>query len=173
MVVPVGSTLWVYWSGADDWYKARVIAHQAIFDQDGTTALHFHHKLEYDNGACSHDLGTTDYEVIELAPQPELPVGVDYGGHHLRPRGAAAGGVAPLDLRSRQDALEHAQLDDVMLEDAGGLSARVREKPAGGGAQGEAGKAKRRGGIAKAVKRVAKRLRGGVSKRKRITALAK
>lgn len=63
-IVPVGSTLTVYWEGSDEWFDTRVLSHRAQLI-DGQ--LFFKHQCEYDGGAIEHDLGLTDFHVMERA----------------------------------------------------------------------------------------------------------
>ena len=63
-IVPVGSTLTVYWEGSDEWFDTRVLGHRAQLI-DGQ--LFFKHQCEYDGGAIEHDLGITDFHVMERA----------------------------------------------------------------------------------------------------------
>lgn len=63
--LPVGTTLEVYWTGSDEYYKCKVIGHRAHPAPDAATPGQFMHRCEYDDGIVEHDLSTTDYEVIQ------------------------------------------------------------------------------------------------------------
>ena len=63
--LPVGTTLEVYWTGSDEYYKCKVIGHRAHPALDAATPGQFMHRCEYDDGIVEHDLSTTDYEVIQ------------------------------------------------------------------------------------------------------------
>ena len=66
-ILPVGSTLSVYWEGSDDWYDTTVLGHKAQLVEG---SLAFKHECEYDGGAIDHDLGHTEYEITKRAAEP-------------------------------------------------------------------------------------------------------
>ena len=77
-ILPVGTTLRVYWAGSDEWYETRVLGHRAQLVNgqllDGQLLdgfLTFKHQCDYDGGAIEHDLGQQDYEVINLVQSAE------------------------------------------------------------------------------------------------------
>ena len=116
-------------------------------------------------GLCSHNLGETPYEVIELPNEPSA--GHGDGSYrrpgertppYLRPRTArGAGHRADIDVDAAsklvQVSLENAQIDGIVL------SARVREKAASPAKRRRKARRGIIGQISKAGKWLSKRLR--------------
>ena len=67
-IVPLGSTLKVYWAGSDEWFNTKIIGHRAALKKG---RLAFKHQCEYDGGFLEHDLGVVDYEIIERVKDQE------------------------------------------------------------------------------------------------------
>ena len=63
-IVPLDSTLKVYWEGSEEWFTTKILGHRAQL-VDGQ--LCFKHQCEYDGGYIEHDLGVTPFEVIMRA----------------------------------------------------------------------------------------------------------
>ena len=79
-ILPVGTSLRVYWAGSDEWYDTKVLGHRAqlVNEQllDGQLIdgfLTFKHQCEYDGGTIEHDFGQQEYEVINLGSTTVLP----------------------------------------------------------------------------------------------------
>lgn len=69
-LIPVGSSIKVYWAGSDTWFETTIIGHRAQLWEE---QLRFRHRCDYDGGEVEHDLGETAYEVIELTESEFVP----------------------------------------------------------------------------------------------------
>ena len=73
-ILPLGTTLRIWWEGSDDWFQSKVVGHRAQLTNgkfvDGEVldgVLIFKHLCEYEGGELEHDLGHMEYEIIQLA----------------------------------------------------------------------------------------------------------
>jgi hypothetical protein len=78
-ILPVGTTLRVYWEGNDEWFETKILGHRAQLSNgqvvDGEVLdgfLTFKHLCAYDGGELEHDLGQMEYEIILLLPMEHL-----------------------------------------------------------------------------------------------------
>ena len=85
-----GTRLSVYWPGSEEWFETRVLGHRATVDPE-SGLLTFKHQCLYEGGNIEHDLGKTEYELVE--PQSVEPQPVDAP--------APASGAAPQSERER------------------------------------------------------------------------
>lgn len=63
-ILPINTTLKVYWNGSHAWFDTKVLGHRARL-VSGT--LHFKHLCEYEGGAVEHDLALIEHEILDLA----------------------------------------------------------------------------------------------------------
>jgi len=67
-ILPVGTSLEVYWEGCDEWFQTQVLGHTAQLSEG---SLVFKHQCEYDGGLVEHDLGdgALTYAVTAMASE--------------------------------------------------------------------------------------------------------